>query len=628
KRKRKLMSFLKFWPIMLNKNPIMVYDGDCSFCRIWIEYWKELAGDVVDYKPYQEVADRYPQIPRDQFTKSVQLIKEDGTILSGAHAVFQSLACNSDKRWMLWMYERIPGISLFSEFCYRFIARNRNGAYKVTRLLWGDHIEVSSHVLTRWIFLRLLGIIYLIAFVSMGAQIVGLVGKNGLLPVEQYLDLIRDHVGIERYWEFPTLAWFNAGDGFLQFLCWGGVALSLLLIAGVAQRAVAVLLWVCYLSLFYIGQTFLSFQWDILLLEIGFLAIAFAPMNVMPRIGQSPQPSRIILWLFWLLLFRLMFFSGYVKLTVNDPLWSNLTALTVHYETQPLPTPLSWYLHQLPQSFHVASCAIMFVIELGVPFLIFFPRRLRFLSCSLILLLMVLIMISGNYTFFNLLAIALCVLLLDDAAWKRVLPKKLWPNIRTSYVHRRRSARTGIAVVAGVVVFLNIVRWLELFDEQTSLPQPVQTISEWFSPFMIVNSYGLFRVMTNPRFEIMIEGSNDGMTWKEYEFKYKPGDVRRMPPWVEPHQPRLDWQMWFAALGSYRQNPWFVNLCVRLLQGTPSVLELIEKNPFPQSPPRYIRAQLYEYHFTNSHERQLTAAWWIRELKGIYLPPISLKVVQ
>jgi lipase maturation factor 1 len=327
-------------------------------------------------------------------------------------------------------------------------------------------------------------------------------------------------------------------------------------------------------------------------------------------------------------LFRLMFFSGYVKLVVNDPFWSKLTALTVHYETQPIPTPLSWYLHQLPESFHVASCAIMFVIELGVPFLIFFPRRLRALGCSLIMFLMVLIMISGNYTFFNLLAIALCVLLLDDVVWKKMIPKRLWPNIKTLYDCRRRSARISIALVACVVIFLNVVKWLELFDEQSGLPQPVQTISGWFSPFMIVNSYGLFRVMTNPRYEIIIEGSIDGITWTEYEFKYKPGDVKRMAPWVEPHQPRLDWQMWFAALGTYQQNPWFVNLCVRLLQGNPSVLELIGKNPFPQSPPRYIRAQLYEYRFTTSNEHQLTGAWWKRDLKGVYFPPVSLRVVQ
>jgi predicted DCC family thiol-disulfide oxidoreductase YuxK len=612
---------------MVNKKPVIIFDGDCSFCRIWIEYWKEVTGDAVEYKPYQEVADQYPQIPHEQFTTSVQFIREDGTVVSGARAVFQSLACNSNKRWMLWMYKRIPGVSFITEFCYRLIARHRDAANYITRLLWGQRINVSSHVLARWVFLRLLGIIYLIAFASLGVQILGLVGKNGLLPVEQYLQLIRDNVGVERYWHFPTLAWFNTGDGFLQFLCWGGAALSLLLIIGTAQRVMVVLLWIFYLSLFYVGQTFLSFQWDILLLETGFLAIFFAPMNIVPRPGQESPPPKIILWLFKLLLFRLMFFSGYVKLAVSDPFWSKLTALTVHYETQPIPTSLSWYLHQLPQWVHVGSCALMFVIELGIPFLIFLPRRPRFLSCSLIILLMVLIMASGNYNFFNLLSIALCALLLDDAVWKKVLPKRLWPNIEAPPV-RSRSARIGIAIVACVVILLNVVRWVDLFAERTNVPRPVQTISGWFSPFMIVNSYGLFRVMTNPRYEIMIEGSNDGTTWLEYEFKYKPGDVRRALPWVEPHQPRLDWQMWFAALGNYQQNPWFVNLCVRLLQGTPSILELIGKNPFPQSPPRYIRAQLYEYHFTNSNEHDSTRAWWKREFKGLYLPPISLRVTQ
>jgi hypothetical protein len=183
-----------------------------------------------------------------------------------------------------------------------------------------------------------------------------------------------------------------------------------------------------------------------------------------------------------------------------------------------------------------------------------------------------------------------------------------------------------MAFLACVIIVLNVARWVELFSKRGSVPEPIQSISRWASPLVVVNSYGLFRVMTNPRNEIMIEGSNDGTTWMEYEFRYKPGDVMRAPPWVEPHQPRLDWQMWFAALGDYRHNPWFVNFCVRLLQGTPAVLDLLQKNPFPQKPPRYIRAMLYEYHFTTMEGRRATGAWWKRELKGLYLQPISLRL--
>jgi len=607
-----------------HKKPLMVYDGDCNFCRIWIDYWKQLTGGTVEYAPYQEVADRHPEIPRQQFTKAVQLIREDGSVLSGARAVFESLATAPRKRWVLWAFKYIPGVAQITELCYRFIARNRNAAYKVTRLLWGTHIDVPSHVLTRWVFLRLIGLVYLIAFASLGVQIIGLVGKEGILPIEQYLQLIRNNLGTERYWQFPTLAWLNASDGFLQFLCWGGAALSVLLIVGVAQRVVAVLLWMFYLSLFYAGQTFLSFQWDILLLETGFLAIFFTPAQILPRISQESSPSLVIIWLFRLLLVRLMFFSGLVKLTSGDPSWWNLTALTFHYETQPIPTPLSWYIHQLPEWMHIASCAIMFVIELGSPLLIFLPRRLRFLSSGAIVFLMVLIMMSGNYTFFNLLAIALCVLLLDDAAVRNVLPKRL-SAASTAPCVLPRFVRVGIVVLASFIIFLNIVRWSEVVFERQGIPKPIQTVARLFTPLLIVNHYGLFRVMTNPRHEISVEGSNDGTMWLEYEFKYKPGDVEHAPPWVEPHQPRLDWQMWFAALGSYQRNPWFVNLCVRLLEGEPAVLDLLEKNPFPDKPPRYISAQLYEYHFTNGSEHKAIAGWWKRELKGLYLPPISLK---
>lgn len=610
--------------------PLMIYDGDCSFCRIWIDYWKHLTGDAVEYEQYQTVTNRHPHIPIEEFRKSVQLIKEDGTVLDGARAVFESLAYNANKRWMLWMYRKIPGIALLGEACYRFIARHRDVAYKVTHILWGKRIvpQGGNHkMLTSWMFLRLLGFIYLIAFVSLGTQILGLVGKNGILPIQQYLQLVRDNVGAERYWELPTLAWLNSGDGFLELLCWGGAALSLMLILGIAQRVAALLLWMFYLSIFYIGQTFLSFQWDILLLETGFLAIFLAPWQVLPRISRKSSPSPAVIWLFRLLLVRLMFFSGIVKLTSGDPSWWNLTALTFHYETQPIPTPISWYIHQWPGWMHGASCAIMFFIEMGSPLLILFPRRLRFIGCGAIVLLMVLIMVSGNYTFFNLLAIALCVLLLDDAVLRKVLPER-WSSLPNPVMVRSRPARVSIALVASIVIILNIVRWIELLDERGNLPQPVQFISRLVSPLLIVNSYGLFRVMTNPRYEIMIEGSTDGSTWQEYEFKYKPGDVMRAPPWVEPHQPRLDWQMWFAALGDYQRSPWFVNLCVRLLEGTPGVLDLFGKNPFPEKPPRYIRAQIYEYHFTNENERKGSGAWWRRELKGLYLPPISLRAVE
>ena len=606
----------------MNK-PLLVYDGDCTFCRAWIDRWKLITGDRIVYEPYQTAANRFPEIPRESFTKSVQLISQDGELFNGAEAVIRSLASVPGKGWMLWMYKKIPGFGTVSESCYRFIAGHRDGFYALTRILWGKHLEPPSHLLTRGVFLKLVGIIYFVAFVSLGTQIVGLVGRNGILSADHYLQYIHRNLGVERYFYYPTLVWFNASDAFLQFLCWGGAGLSLLLVIGTAPMIVSALLWGCYLSLFIAGQSFLSFQCDILLLETGFLTIFFAPTHILPKLSGVRAPSTAVLWLFRLLLFRLMFFSGVVKLASGDQSWHDLTTLTFHYETQPLPTPAAWYLHQLPVWFHKTSVATMFVIELAIPFLIFSPRRLRLIAFGAISIFMLLIIVSWNYTFFNLLALALCVLLLDDRSLKRILPRRIVEGAK-ELLPRTRLSRLVIVTLTIAIMFLNCFQFVRL-TFQRELPSQMQGIARWFAPFYVVNHYGLFAVMTKPRNEIVIEGSNDGATWPEYEFKYKPGDVKRSLPWVAPHQPRLDWQMWFAALGNYQSNPWFVNFCVRLLQGSPEVLDLLDKNQFPRNPPRAIRALLYEYHFTDFSARGATGAYWRRELKGVYMPAIQLR---
>ncbi|MBI3764969.1 MAG: DUF393 domain-containing protein, partial [Ignavibacteriales bacterium] len=281
-----------------SRKPSLIYDGDCSFCRIWIDRWKQITGDHVEYAPYQKAADRFPQIPKENFAKSVQFIEDDGKVLSGAHAVLRTLSSTPGKRWILWVYESIPGVASVCEWTYRFIAQHRDGAYTLTRFLWGAHVGPASYVLTRWIFLRLVGVIYFIAFFSLGTQVLGLIGKNGIVPIENFLQLIAHQTGVERYREFPTLVWFSSSDAFLQFLCWGGAALSLVLVVGIAPRIISVLLWIFYLSLFVAGQTFLSFQWDILLLEIGFLTIFLTPAQLLPKLSHEPQPSKMILLLF------------------------------------------------------------------------------------------------------------------------------------------------------------------------------------------------------------------------------------------------------------------------------------------------------------------------------------------
>ncbi|MEP6540552.1 MAG: lipase maturation factor family protein, partial [Bryobacteraceae bacterium] len=407
----------------------------------------------------------------------------------------------------------------------------------------------------------------------------------GILPAATYLDRVHQALGAAGYREVPTLFWFGAGDKMLQAGWIAGCLASMLAFDARLRRPAFLAAWALYLSYVSVGQDFFSFQWDQLLLEAGFVAIF---------LGWS----KWIIWLFRWLLFRLMFLSGAVKLMSGDPTWRNFTALEYHYQTQPLPTPLAWYAHQWPRWFQHLSVAGVLGIELFIPFLIFMPRRVRRMALVPLAGLQILILLTGNYAFFNWLALALCLFLLDDRDLR-------YPSLPAPV----RPMGRRLAYAAAALVFtLSTYQFLRQFALVPAVPNPAE-------PFGIANNYGLFAVMTTTRPEIVIEGSNDGSHWESYEFRYKPGDPKRRPAWVAPYQPRLDWQMWFAALGSPADNPWFVNLLARLLQGSPDVLSLFERNPFPGAPPRYVRALLYDYKFDH---------WWRRELLGLYVRPISL----
>ena len=594
---------------------------------MWIEYWRSLTGDSVDYAPFQEIARKFPHIPHEDFKKSVQLITTTGEVLSGARAVLTTLRIADKGRWLLWLYERLPGFFSLSEWLYRFIARNRNAFYKFTVLLWGQTVQQPSYHFSRSLFLRCMGFIYCIAFFSLSVQILGLVGSQGILPASDVLEAIRQRFGGEGWYLFPTLTWFNASDAFLQFLCLAGVVLSIVLIIGLVPKPISFLLWLLYLSLCTAGQDFLSFQWDILLLEAGFLTIFLAPFSFVSGSQTGLPPSKAILWLIRLLLFRLMFQSGVLKLTSGDISWTNLTALTFHYETQCIPTMLAWYVDQFPLAFQKLSVVVMFFIELVVPFTIFAPRRLRMLGAFVLIGFQILIILTGNYTFFNYLTIVLCLTLFDDRAIRRIISRRLAERITSTNTGAVRSpiGRLAITWFTWAMVVLNLTHLAGAFVEGRRTPELMASLMQWSSHFGIVNSYGLFRVITTSRPEIIVEGSNDGREWRAYEFKHKPGDTLRAPPWVAPHQPRLDWQMWFAALGGYGTNEWFLKFMVRLLEGSPDVLALLAYNPFPAAPPRYIRALLYEYHFTNAEQHHITGAYWRRDYRGIYLPAISLR---
>jgi len=484
-------------------------------------------------------------------------------------------------------------------------------------LNWRD----QGLTLTRRAFLGMLAAVYLSAFISFWVQADGLVGSGGILPAERFLAAVEQNRGPERYWLVPSLFWLNPSDGFLHVLCGTGTALSLLALVFVAPALVFLLLWVLYLSLFSIGGEFMHFQWDILLLETGFLAIFLAPWQLLPRQPTERQPSVVAIWLVRFLAFRLMFASGLVKLLWEDEMWLDFTALQVHYETQPLPTWIGWYAHQLPAWFQKASCAVMYAIEIGLPFLFFGPRRMRQAAFIGQLFFQLLILLTGNYCFFNLLTITICFGALDDAFLRWVFRR---PPHAEAPLEREASLQTW--VVWSVAPFLGLLGVMELIEMRSAWegkPAPVRRLQEWTSPLQLVSGYGLFRVMTNPRMEIVIEGSIDGVEWRAYEFRWKPGDLKRPPRFNIPHQPRLDWQMWFAALGNFRSRSFFQYFLARLLEGSPSVLALLETNPFPDGPPRHVRALHYAYHFTDFATRRATGQWWRRELIGPYSPVLS-----
>ena len=589
--------------------PLLIYDGRCGFCRIWIDYWKRLTGERIDYAPSQEAAAKFPQIPPEAFAESVQLIRPDGSVASGARAVFETLGWEriyESSRWIAW----------FSERAYRFIARRRSFFYWLTRLTFGKQIEPARFALTQWLFLRCLAAIYLVAFASLAVQINGLLGEHGISPAHEFFERAGSGLGWMRFWAVPSLFWWNSTDAVLAGACWAGVALAVVLFAGYLERLALGLLYVLYLSFTLAGQEFLSFQWDALLLEAGFLAIF---------LGRTSGTQTTIAWLYRWLAFRLYFLSGFVKLAGGDPTWRGLSALDFHYWTQPLPTIVAWYADKLPRAFQHASTFVVLAVELGAPFLIFLPRRIRLFGAGLLLGLEGLIFITGNYTFFNLLAAAITLFLFDDQALRGLvwMPRRVREWLLDEPPRSGRVGRLAAAALTLLILPLGLARIFE--NIATRLPEPVETLARYPSPFQVVNSYGLFAVMTTERLEIVVEGSDDGQEWRAYEFPYKPGDVSRAPRWAAPYQPRLDWQMWFAALGDYRTNPWFVAFAERLLEGSPEVSALLAKNPFPDHPPRYVRAVTYDYKFSTWDERRQTGAWWHRQPHGEYLPPVGLR---
>jgi len=598
---------------MNNQRPAMLlYDGKCGICREWVDYWHKLTGDKIDYRPYQEVADDYPEISAEDLESAIHLIEPDGTVCKGAKASYSLYRGIHPQSIFLFLYRFLPGFGFFSEFCYRFFSTHRGVLGFFTHLFWGRNFEPSRHEIIVYLFLRLLGLTYLIAFISFAVQAIALIGADGVLPLQYYLSAVKEQLGADAYMQLPTLFWFSHVDGFIKFICIAGIVLSLSLIVGFLMRTSLVLLYVLYLSLVNGGQVFMTFQWDILLLECGFLAIFL------------PWGSTIIVWLYRWLVFRFMFLGGAVKIISHDPSWDSLTALNYHFETQPLPTPLSWYAHHLPESVLMVTTGVTLIIELIIPFLIFAPRRFRHCAGWCFLSIEGCILLTGNYNFFNLLTIFICLFLFDDAAIKRLMPERMLSLVSTIKSPTIGMVASSCALLMALTsIHMGATQIYRIIGSDRGMPY--SAVYRFLRPLGIVNTYGPFAVMSKIRNEIVIEGSADKNTWREYQFKYKPGDLEQCPGWVAPHQPRIDWQMWFAALGKPEHQRWLWNLMVRLLQGSEPVKALFAFNPFPDELPISIRARFYKYTFTSTGERRETGRCWNRSLLGEYYPPISFK---
>ena len=544
-----------------------------------------------------------------------------------------------------------------------------------------------GHLWPRWLWLRALGLIFFSAFYSLIFQIRGLIGPAGILPAGRYLSGLHEQAGARVYWYVPSLLWLGSSNQALMAICWVGLIASLLLVLNFWPRGMIAVCLVMFLSFVAAAQDFSSYQSDGMLLEAGFISLFFAPRGWRPRLGDRHPPSRASLFLLRWEWFRIYFESGIVKLAGHDPQWRGLTALDHYYENGPLPDWIGWYAQQLPHRFQASVALATLVIELGLVWMLFLPRRFRLLCFIIVTPFQIGIILTANLAFLNYLVLSLGVLLLDDdflgllvrgprriflgrrltpllgggggrGWWARneaqestpscppssqggepptiaVAGEALvaqerpeaqpWPVPTNSSRFRVWLRRASLLFSALVLswIFYNTTSLL-LLTIFPALPLPTSPIS-MLEPFRISGQYGLFAVMTRARYEIEFQGSRDGTIWVAYPFRFKPQNPREAPRVYAPYQPRFDWNLWFASLGGWRESPFVVRTEVQLLRGSPSVLSLFAGNPFPGKPPREVRAVLWQYWFTDLKIKRAEGLWWKRKLLGLYAPTVELE---
>lgn len=603
--------------------PVLYWDGDCGFCRRWVERWQESSGESVQYRTLQVAPPHVVAAAGGDPPQRIVLETPDGRLTSGAQAALQALQGRSIGAKLLTLfYDRVPAFRTLAESAYRWVAGHRELCGSLTQWLWGASTLKPTYELSGWLFPRLIGAIFVSAFLSLWLQIDGLTGSRGILSVASHLQAA-GNAGAT-FWQMPSLLWLGASDQMLHFWLAAGTVSSLMLLLGILPALSALFSWLCYLSFASAIPLFLNFQWDALLLEAGLLVALCTPWRFRSRLGIS-SPPRLGRLLVWWLLFRLMCESGVVKLFGFDAngynAWLAGNALDFHYFTQPIPVATSWWFANLPGWFHRLSLILVFVIELLFPFFIWGPRRMRMTAFWGFSLLMILIMATGHYGFFNLLTLALAIALIDDKSWPQHMQAwlKKRPQPKSAPTLAEKIHRRVLPIFAALIFFLTSIQLLSVL--RLISPAATYRFTETFAPWRSTNAYGLFSVMTTERPEITIEYSNDGRRWHPYRFRWKMSADRNNLPFLLPHMPRLDWQMWFAAL-EFRatgQLPgWLIPLLARLEDKSPPVLNLLDPGNTALPEPLYFRVRMELLQFTSPEERQATGNVWKSETLPTY----------
>lgn len=538
---------------------------------------------------------------------------------------------------------------------------NESRAARVIRWLFDPRQGATNQFLPRWLFLRALGLIYFSAFFSLLFQIRGLIGRDGILPASEYLEAVAKSAGSARFWYAPTVFWFSTSGPMLMAVCWIGLFASLLVVFNIFPRTSLFVCFIGFLSFVAAAGEFSGYQSDGMLLEAGFIVLFLVPMGFRPGLAVTQPPIRAGIFLLLWEWFRIYFESGIAKLASGDPEWRHFTAMDEYYANGPLPTWIGWYMQHFPHWFHAATAFLTLALELVLVFMLFLPRRWRIVCFFIVTPWQLGVILTANYTFLNYLVLALGIFLLDDGFLQRFVPdrwKDKWTVLPSTQVEspveasaetpNEVTATTDTALpsqkvelpdwshsprhhLANFQLTLTCVMFVWLFYASATLliwmvwrsaPLPSGPIIA-LEPFRIADRYGLFARMTRGRYEIEFQGSNDGKNWTTYNFRNKPQDPHEAPRIYAPYQPRFDWNLWFASLSDWRSDPIVARVEERLLAGSPDVVALFASNPFPEQPPHFVRAVIWQYWFSTGEEKRTQGVWWTRQLLGLYAPTLQ-----